>query len=137
MVAYSFQKQFVAPILAGTKTHTVRADRKRHARPGEELQLYSGMRTQHCKLIMRARCIDVKPIVIVPKRGLGAFVTIGREFPGITPDDFARSDGFRCWADLCDFWDKHHPGVDEFSGVIIFWSSPAPPRWVPPSIMVP
>lgn len=45
MVAYSFQKRFVEPIRSGRKRQTIRADRKRHARPGEVLQLYSGMRT--------------------------------------------------------------------------------------------
>lgn len=39
MVAYSFRKRFGPPILAGTKAQTIRADRKRHARPGEEVQL--------------------------------------------------------------------------------------------------
>jgi hypothetical protein len=46
VVAYSFRQQFRPPILAGTKRQTIRADRKRHARPGEQLQLYTGMRTR-------------------------------------------------------------------------------------------
>jgi len=56
MVAYSFKAQFREPILAGTKRQTIRADRKRHARLGEALQLYTGMRTRQCKLIGRATC---------------------------------------------------------------------------------
>ncbi|MEJ0016825.1 MAG: ASCH domain-containing protein [Acetobacteraceae bacterium] len=47
MVAYSFKRDFAAPILAGIKRQTIRADRRRHARPGEVLQLYTGMRTKH------------------------------------------------------------------------------------------
>ncbi|MFK5597639.1 hypothetical protein ACFZ8E_11600 [Methylobacterium sp. HMF5984] len=51
MVAYSFKARFAAPILAGTKAQTIPAERtgrSRHARPGEQLQLFSGMRTKHC-----------------------------------------------------------------------------------------
>lgn len=48
MVAYSFQKTFVPAIRAGVKRQTIRADRRRHARPGESMQLYSGMRTRQC-----------------------------------------------------------------------------------------
>ena len=49
MVAYSFKKQFGPPILAGTKAQTIRADRKRHVRSGELVQLYTGMRTRQCR----------------------------------------------------------------------------------------
>ena len=48
MVAYSFKRRFREPILAGSKQQTIRADRKRHARRGEALQLYTGMRTTQC-----------------------------------------------------------------------------------------
>ncbi len=68
MVAYSFKARFAAPILAGTKPGTIRADRKRHARQGEEMQLYTGMRTRSCKLIMRAPCSKVWPIQILLER---------------------------------------------------------------------
>lgn len=122
MVAYSFQRMFKGPILARTKLHTIRADRKRHARPGEELQLYTGMRTKHCELIARATCKDVLPItllfdtdpemegVIMPGFGVAGGL-----------DAFAISDGFTSWAELKAFWRKHHPGVDEFHGFIISW----------------
>ncbi len=47
MVAYSFKKRFAPPILfglthgplaEGMKRQTIRNDRKRHARPAEEIQ---------------------------------------------------------------------------------------------------
>lgn len=65
-VAYSFQQQFAEPILAGTKGGTIRAQRsgRGHARPGEELQLYTGMRTKHCRLICRKPCIAVTRILL-------------------------------------------------------------------------
>jgi hypothetical protein len=58
MVAYSFKERFAEPILNGTKGGTIRASRKGplraatggHAKPGEELQLYTDMRTRNCRL---------------------------------------------------------------------------------------
>jgi hypothetical protein len=51
MVAYSFNRRFVPAIESGIKSQTIRAPRRRHARPGEWLQLYTGMRTKSCRLI--------------------------------------------------------------------------------------
>lgn len=122
MVAYSFQKRFVGPILARTKRQTIRADRKRHARPGEELQLYTGMRTKHCRLIMRAPCVDIRPIRILfdDDPEYEGIVTPTLGYPdGL--DGFARADGFQSWAELKAFWRERHPGIDEFEGVIISW----------------
>lgn len=81
MVAYSFKRQFVAPIALGLgiacpngfapaagvvrpKRHTMRSTgKRRHARPGEGLQLYWGMRTKSCLKIGDAKCIKVEQIV--------------------------------------------------------------------------
>lgn len=123
MVAYSFKQRFVAPILAGTKRQTIRADRKRHARPGEQLQLYTGMRTKQCKLIGRAECIDVVKITILfsdTDDESEGFVLPGFGFPGGL-DGFAIADGFASWADLKAFWRANHPGIDEFQGNLIMW----------------
>lgn len=138
MVAYSFKKKFVAPIRVGLglqssvptvrldgralipifpKRQTIRADRKRHARPGEELQLYAGMRTKHCFLIGRARCIDVQPIQIwIPIDD--AWLAVGGK---PISDSFARADGFGSVEDMWLFWRKEHPDVRDFRGVLIKW----------------
>ncbi|TIP13173.1 hypothetical protein [Mesorhizobium sp.] len=123
MVAYSFKQRFVAPIRAGTKRQTIRADRKRHAYPGEQLQLYTGMRTRECKLIGRAFCFCVLPIVLIfdddPSHEEGFIVQGGGMFASI--DAFAIADGFASWADLKAFWRENHPGIDEFQGNLIKW----------------
>ena len=60
MVAYGFKPFFEPQIIAGLKPQTVRGDRRRHAHPGDYLQLYVGMRTRHCrKIISDRRCISV------------------------------------------------------------------------------
>ena len=120
MVAYSFKQRFIEPIRAGTKCQTIRADRKRHARPGEQLQLYSGMRTKHCQLIGRAECLSVWPVTLILREEHGVVLENFREtYRNI--DAFARADGFRDWAELAAFWSENHPGFEIFDGVLIRW----------------
>ena len=131
VVAYSFKRRFAPPILAGLvpgplvpgmKRQTVRADRKRHARPGEELQLYTGMRTASCELLGRADCTSVLPIRLL--LGRSPTVEIGGE-PAIAGakglDLFAQLDGFGDWPDLCAFWAAEHEALTDFSGQLIRW----------------
>lgn len=123
MVAYSFKRQFTGPILAGTKRQTIRAERKRHALPGEELQLYTGMRTRSCKLIGRAPCLSVSSIRLdflarrVESLDTGTAWTTAEE-----TDAFAASDGFADWRAMEAFWAAEHQAIDVFSGVLIRWA---------------
>lgn len=121
MVAYSFKRQFVDAILTGRKPHTMRNERKRHARPGEEVQLYCGMRSRGCFLVARATCSNVQPVRIdfdAPRVQIGGLKPIeGRK----ALDAFARSDGFSDWAHLYYFWQAEHPNGGAWSGVIVFW----------------
>ena len=137
MVAYSFKRRFVDPIRVGLaqpidvpatklshvtpKRQTIRAERKRHAQPGEELQLYCGMRTRGCFLIGHARCIAVEPVRL--KFTLPQSVDVGGAVTaGLTElNKFAKLDGFRSWADMVVFWSDEHPDVSVFSGVRIRW----------------
>jgi hypothetical protein len=125
MVAYSFKARFAPPIIAGTKRQTIRADRRRHARPGEEVQLYTGMRTKSCRLIGRATCDSVVPIRL-DFMGWGAIEVGGHV--GLTGahhlDGFARDDGFESWEELKQFWSVAHPvayAAGAFSGVRVRW----------------
>jgi hypothetical protein len=125
LVAYSFRQQFRAPILAGTKRQTIRADRKRHARPSEQLQLYTGMRTRQCAIIGRAVCESVSPARIDVEGGQIDAETIpwGTTRSPIKMDAFAREDGFADWPEMQAFWRVNHPGVPVFSGVLIRWGA--------------
>lgn len=76
MVAYSFKKRFVDPIRVGLssvslsfdcqpKRQTIRSiGKRRHARPGETLQLYTAMRTKQCRKIGDARCMGVEGVLL-------------------------------------------------------------------------
>ena len=132
MVAYSFKRRFVAPIKVGLGIHvahepgdahvytpkrqTIRAiGKRRHARAGETLQLYTAMRTKQCQKIGEATCVYVMPIsidVLKTKLKFSDFVT--------DADAFARADGFDCAADMHAFWLKEH-GPGKFEGVLIRW----------------
>jgi hypothetical protein len=134
MVAYSFQRRFVNPIrvglgleqlptfplAAGPKLHTLRARRKRgHARPGDELQLYFGMRTRGCMLIGRSLCLGTEPLEIVVVDG-GEPRLEGLERFG-SPDEFAVSDGFENFVAFRDYWLNEHKIGDSFDGEIVYW----------------
>lgn len=128
MVAYSFKKQFGPPILANTKTQTIRAERlgrSRHARPGEMIQLYTGMRTRQCTKLGESPCIAVWPIELHLRDGI-VFANDGWIRTEEDLDAFARQDGFRDWSAMVAFWAAEHPGVDVFEGVLIRWQPLAP-----------
>jgi len=135
MVAYSFQTRFAPDIQAGLKTHTIRGDRKRHARPGEALQLYCKMRHPDCfKIIPDPMCRFVDPILLVFSEtrieaiwfgvsgGCGARRVAPNRF-----DRFARLDGFQDAAEMHAFWypdlKAQNPIVSfqRFPGFIIGW----------------
>jgi hypothetical protein len=146
MVAYGFKKQFIEPIMIGLgaplsveafaagmdefgnvirprgKRQTIRAiGRRRHARPGETIQLYTGMRTKQCRKLGEARCKSIEPIRIfleiefidLPESNCSMGLGLGL-------DEFAMEDGFRDWDDMRKFWREEH-AVSEFSGVLITW----------------
>lgn len=144
MVAYSFKRLFVPAIRIGLgldpqdpepgarqpKRQTIRAiGRRRHAQPGDTLQLYTAMRTKQCEKIGDARCTEVRRIeILFPFPG-------GRKKPAVCIghrttsnwlasqelDYFAARDGFEKWEDLAEFWRVNHPGVTDFVGVMIRW----------------
>jgi hypothetical protein len=126
MVAYSFKSRFAEPILLGAKAQTIRAPRagrSRHARPGEPIQLYTGMRTRHCRLLARVTCAAVEPVrLCFSAHGAAELFEVGGKL--LHPDSmetFARADGFQSIEDMAGFWRAEHPGIDEFEGVLIRW----------------
>lgn len=127
MVAYSFNRRFVDRIEAGTKMQTVRGGRRHHARPGQMIQLYTGMRTRACrKIAPDALCISSLPVTLV----FGDDPVLRVIVAGCDTDawSFARSDGFEDEHGLVAFWRKEHgvqPG-DSFHGTLIEWRWPAP-----------
>jgi len=131
MVAYSFKARFAPAIEDGSKEHTLRGRRRRHARTGEELQLYTGMRTAHCRLIMRRTCTDFLGVTIDFKQAavmlyrvvehLGDWVRAGAEYLPIQPEPFAVSDGFESFDDMARFWRDENGVAGAWDGFLIGW----------------
>jgi hypothetical protein len=130
MVAYNFQPQFEPAIVSLGKLGTIRATgARRHARPGEALELYRGMRTRCCQLIARASCSANDRIRI----SFEHFVIKIGEHPNAVRlvaidesrmqllDNFAQGDGFADFAEMKGFWRRKH-GPDDFDGRWIQWT---------------
>lgn len=136
MPAYSFQEQFVPFLLDESKDHTVRnerAGRSRHARPGETVYLYYGMRTKWCRKIGEATCSDVQRIRITENRICFLIAKeTGDDLEVVLndPNEFAWKDGFRpegstrenpdgAFEIMLRFWRQTHELP--FNGVVIYW----------------
>jgi hypothetical protein len=122
MVAYSFAPQFEHPLRARTKRQTIRAPRKRHAKPGETLQLYIGMRTRSCRLIDTPTCTAIWPITLdIARREIQTQDRILTHQEDL--DAFARSDGFKDWWEMRDFWKLKHgtAALQPWQGFLIRW----------------
>jgi hypothetical protein len=136
MVAYSFNRQFYDAVSSRVKRQTVRANRKRHARAGEAVQLYAAMRTKHCRKI-----VDDDPICIsvdLVEIGVSADVLQRLAWVAINGvrlsdqdiETFAVADGFRSTSGatarqrMGRFWSTAH-GTGVFEGVLIKWDWPA------------
>jgi hypothetical protein len=61
MVAYSFKPSFLDDIAARVKRQTIRLPRKRHARPGEAIQLFTGSRMRPVR-VGAAICVRVHDV---------------------------------------------------------------------------
>lgn len=114
MIAYNFQAQFAPDVESGKKRQTIRANGKRqHAKPGDELQLYTGMRQPGCRKLMDAVCIR-STYCAIREDGL----TLGNH-PTVAVDHFAQADGFRDFEHMKQWFRDTH-GLP-FYGTLIMW----------------
>ena len=126
MGLYNFKSRFEAPILDGTKKHTIRAKRTRPDKPGDTLHLYVGLRHAGARCLMRPTCTAVRDIEIeiLPEIFLGyAGPVIRIDGEAISLDEcecLARADGFNDFAEMMSFWDGQLP----FKGDLIHWGDP-------------
>lgn len=138
MPAYSFQQRFVNWVLDGSKSHTIRARRKKgFAKVGDMLYLYFGMRTKWCRKLRQEVCTNVRTIIItqnniylLPDRVTDLQVqqlqdslkAHKKPYSGILLDDTLRNalawaDGFRPPGST-----RKRPG-EAFELMIRFWSA--------------
>jgi hypothetical protein len=124
MPALNFKYQFIEPIRTGAKTHTIRGRLPPGFNIGSWMPLYYGQRTRQCMLIgsgLADRTYDIRfdfDENIAEAEGPGG-TSIWDDWADL--NRFAVSDGFEDWNALAAFWEKNHPGVRQFSGVLIGW----------------
>ncbi|WP_322895201.1 MULTISPECIES: hypothetical protein [unclassified Yoonia] len=133
MVAYSYKKVFAPLIAVGLKTQTIRAARRRHARPGEMIQHYTGLRTKAAqKICSDTLCLRVDPVILRFSPALGGALVLltSVEVAGVAVEDvnhFAKLDGFEGRREMSAFWVKNHGAMELFEGVLIAWEPPQGP----------
>lgn len=122
MPILTFKRMMVAPILAGTKVHTIRPDGRRAHKPGETLYMTTGDRyhperfaVHTCTHVRRVKILEVTVMVYQPAPAL-FFV------PPL--DVFARCDGFENWEAMRDWFARAYSLP--FVGNLIQW---APAEW--------
>lgn len=132
MPLLGFKKQFATMVELGLKVQTtavpgtaeaiikrqtIRAKRKdgRNPHVGDTLYLYTGLRTKACRKLGEAVCVIVEEIVI-SKYGP---IVAGNYLSVDDASDLAFEDGFKCYGDMLDFFEKEH-GLP-FWGLLIKW----------------
>lgn len=117
MPAYNFKSQFAEVVASGTKSCTIRPKRKHPTKPGDQLKLYSGMRTKQCRLLREATCTSVQSVRISAN---------GIELDGVkmaASDELAlaQADGFTSVAEMLSFFSTVYDGLPIENMELIRW----------------
>lgn len=139
MVGYNFHPMFEPQIVDLTKRQTVRAERKRHALPGERMQLFCDQRSRRCRklLLVDPICVSVQRIEIYVTDQVDELIaSISIDGIPLHRDEieaFALDDGFApervpdsraCTGTAREimglFWRDRH-GCGRFEGVLVKW----------------
>jgi hypothetical protein len=129
MPALNFMARFADDVQFGIKRQSIRAPRKDgrpHCKRGDQLKLYTGMRSKSCRLLGTAKVLRVVPVVInaidmyLDGRLLLSYLP-DRDAPQ-TDNEFARADGFGSFTEMADWFRETH-GLP-FTGVVIYWGEP-------------
>lgn len=118
MVAFNFKAQFADDVERGIKRQTIRL--KRRCRPGDALQLYTGMRTRNCRKLREAVCRQVDEISIAVH---GQFICVrlnGDLLPSSMANEIASADGFDGVTSFSKFFEREYGGLP-FTGWLIRW----------------
>ena len=114
MVAFNFSPEFADAVASGAKRQTIR--KKKRAKCGDRVQLYTGQRTKACRKLGEGTC-DLVDYVGIRPDGL----TLGdkAKHPG-NIDDFARADGFENFEAMVAWFTRKY-GSPYFQGFVHRW----------------
>jgi hypothetical protein len=129
MTRKSFQPQFEAPILAGTKIHTIRATPKRLPKLGEEFvgfiwtgKAYRSPQREFFKsTVAKVLPLWFNGVTILLEDPRTALLLL----PPGSEERIAKQDGFENLRAMADWFRKHH-GLP-FTGILIEWAQPVTP----------
>jgi hypothetical protein len=123
MPAYNFLPRFAPLVESGEKRQTIRAvGKRRHARPGDLLQLYTGQRTAFCRKLVSPDpvCIAVHLVDIHAISPLCCEMFLdGRLLYLREVVEIAKADGFAGSTEFFNFFYDVHDMP--FHGVLIKW----------------
>jgi len=118
--------EFIAPIEAGTKIHSMREDKHHRWRAGMKIQFYTGARTKNAKQFREGECTSVQQVDIY--RGSRNIMVLvdNRQLSDPEISQLAKNDGFTKINQLRDFFVPHEPlhmhELEEWHGRIIHWT---------------
>ena len=124
-----FRPRFVSFVLDGSKTHTIRAERKLPPEVGEICHCYTGLRRKGARLLGRWPCVKVEAIEIYERRdGTLGVIIDGQELDPDERNTLAWTDGFRdngmrgAFAEMATYWLALHLKTSfPFTGHVIHW----------------
>lgn len=122
MPAINFQARFADAVKSGLKRQTIRPVRRgRPIKIGDLLRLYTGQRTKDCRFLGSGRCDGVARITmdLAPKKKPVIFIG-SRQLPMETFESMAKSDGFKNWREMREWFSDRYGG--KFEGVVIRWT---------------
>lgn len=127
----SFKKQFIEPILSGSKIHTIREDKNNRWKSGRSIQFADGVRTKLYNEFKTGTCISTQNIEFKwTKQNTGLVsenwaVKVFIDGRDVYYDDFptihnlAVNDGFK---DVKEFFEWEAWNKKNFKGKIIHWT---------------
>ncbi len=125
----TFKPQFVEPIKAGTKIHTIREDKKGRWKPGTKIQFWNGNpRNVKAKphQFQSGICTHVEDIIIdfvwddvlVYSRNILS-TELHTRISKL--NKFAQDDGFEDWKSLKQWFENEYPQNKMFTGKLIYF----------------
>jgi hypothetical protein len=119
-----FKRRFAPMVEDGSKTHTIRGERKITPRVGETCHCYVDPRQKTMRLLGRWQCVKVEEIAIEERHGRDTAVWIdGIALSHDERNALAWRDGFRgrgktgAFEEMMEFWKGRLP----FAGHVIHW----------------
>lgn len=119
----AFNNQFKAPILAGTKKHSIRKDEQRKWRTGRSIHMATGVRTKNYDCFKKSTCTGTQRIFMSYDWMLHISID-DRELYPQEKETLAINDGFENFKAFEDYW---YPEVmkgkhQSYSGKIVHWT---------------